>query len=107
MIATMNNLLNCHAGKVYWLALYLTGNAEDAEYVLQNTFLQLHAYLTRSPQHDVSCVRLAAIVFSEVLAILQARDLGKRVLLISQAELGAALVAREIVHRGRKRVSHK
>ncbi len=71
-ITALDSLVDRYGGKVYWLAMDFTGNADDAERVLRRTFLRIRAYVERSGQSDVSPARLGGIVCSEVFALLRA-----------------------------------
>jgi RNA polymerase sigma-70 factor (ECF subfamily) len=93
-------LLDSYAGMVYWLAWYITEDNEDAEDVLQQTFLKADSYFTKSQQIESSVAWLLGIAVSESFAKLRTRDASKLLRLSLAAEANTAFVPQEIVDWG-------
>lgn len=65
------------AGFVYWLSRYVTGNNEDAEDVLQKTFLAVESRFPEFGKNESVAMRLARIAVEESFARLRGRDASK------------------------------
>jgi RNA polymerase sigma-70 factor (ECF subfamily) len=90
-------LVNRYAGVVYWLAWYIWEDNNDAEYVLQQTFLKAHTSFGEFQRNESSLMWLLRIALSETFARLHTRGTGKLLRLALDTESEAAVVPREVV----------
>jgi len=91
------SVVDQHAEIVYWLAWYITEDNEDAEDVLQKTFLTAESSFEDLKRNESSIMRLARIAVSESFAKLRNRDAAKLLRLSLEAEADAAFVPQEVV----------
>jgi RNA polymerase sigma-70 factor (ECF subfamily) len=90
-------LLDRCAGIVYWLACYITEDNEDAEDVLQQTFLKADSDFTKSQRIEFSVAWLLEIAVSESFAKVRTRNSSKLLRLSLAAKANTAFVPQEIV----------
>ncbi len=94
------SLLDRDAGMVYWLAWYITEDNQDAEDVLQRTFLKAHSDFAQFQQNESSVTWLMRIALTEMFAKLRIRDASKLLRLSLEAEADAAFVPQEVLDWG-------
>ena len=86
-----------HAEIVYWLAWFITEDNEDAEDVLQRTFLKAHSDFAQFQQSKSSITWLLRIAVNESFAKLRNRDAGKLLRLNLEMEADVAFAPQEVV----------
>lgn len=94
--ADLAGRVDWYAGVVYWLSHYMTGDAQEAEEVLQKTFLTFQPGLTNSTKNEAVLMRLARIAIDESFAKLRDRDASQLLRLGLEAEAGEACMPQEV-----------
>jgi RNA polymerase sigma-70 factor, ECF subfamily len=94
------SLLQQYAGIVYWLAWFITDDKEEAEDVLQRTFLKVDSDFTQFQQSRSPATSLMRIALGEVFSKRRNRDAGKLRQLSLEAEAEAAFAPQEVVEWG-------
>ena len=86
-----------YAGIVYWMAWFITEDNEDAEDVLQRTFLKADLNPVSSQRSVISIVPLLQVAVNESFAKLRNRDANKLLRLRLEAGIDASFVPEEAV----------
>jgi RNA polymerase sigma-70 factor (ECF subfamily) len=94
--AAFTQLVNRYGGKVLRLAKHITQNKEDAEDVLQDTFLKAYEHLGEFQEQSKFYTWIVRIAVNESLMKLRKRRPGKIVSLDEPLDTGEETVAREI-----------
>jgi RNA polymerase sigma-70 factor, ECF subfamily len=94
--AAFTQLVNRYGSKVLRLAKHITQNKEDAEDVLQDTFLKAYEHLGEFQEHSKFYTWVVRIAVNESLMKLRKRRPGKIVSLDEPLDTGEETVAREI-----------
>ena len=89
-------LVNRYGGKVLRLAKHITQNKEDAEDVLQDTFLKAYGHLGEFQEQSKFYTWIVRIAVNESLMKLRKRRPGRIVSLDEPLDTGEETVAREI-----------
>jgi RNA polymerase sigma-70 factor (ECF subfamily) len=89
-------LVNRYGGKVLRLAKHITQNKEDAEDVLQDTFLKAYEHLGQFQEQSKFYTWIVRIAVNESLMKLRKRRPGKVVSLDEPLDTGEETVTREI-----------
>jgi RNA polymerase sigma-70 factor (ECF subfamily) len=89
-------LVNRHERKIFRLAKHITQNDEDAEDVLQNSFLKAYEHLGEFQEQSKFYTWLVRIAVNESLMRLRKRKPGRTVSLDEGVDTGEETVAREI-----------
>jgi RNA polymerase sigma-70 factor, ECF subfamily len=95
-IADPTAFVDRYAGFVYWLSLYMTGAADDAEDILQKTFLAAQSGFTGLKQNESVVMRLARIAIDESFAKLRDRDASRLLRVSLEAETQEAFVPHDV-----------
>jgi RNA polymerase sigma-70 factor (ECF subfamily) len=85
---------------VYWLAWCITEDNEDAEDVLQQTFLKADSDYAKSQQNESAVMRLVRIAVNQSFAKLRHRNASKLLRLSLEAEVDGVFAPQEIVDWG-------
>lgn len=94
--AAFNDLVRRYERKIYRLAMNITQNAEDAEDVLQETFLKAYEHLGDFQGNSKFYTWLVRIAVNEALMKLRKRKSDRTVPLDEPVETGEETVVREI-----------
>jgi RNA polymerase sigma-70 factor (ECF subfamily) len=89
-------LVNLYDRRIFRLARHITDNAEDAEDVLQETFLRAYEHLPEFQGHSKFYTWLVRIAINQALMKLRQRHHGREVSLDDPVDTGDNTVAREI-----------
>ncbi len=95
--ADIADLVDKHAGFIYWLSQYVTGDSKDAEDVLQKTFLAAQSGLTDFKQNESVVGRLARIAVDESFAKLRNHNASRLLRLSLEAETDGVFEPQEIL----------
>src|SRR5690242_2313611 len=91
-----SELLHRYEGKIFRLALHITQNREDAEDVLQETFLKAYEHLDQFQGNSKFYTWIVRIAVNQALMKLRRRKTDKSVSLDEQIDTGEDTVVREI-----------
>lgn len=94
--AAFTELVNRYERRIYRLAKHITQNDEDAEDVLQDSFLKAYQHLGEFQEQSKFYTWLVRIAVNESLMRLRKRKPGRFVSLDEQVDTGEEMVAREI-----------
>jgi RNA polymerase sigma-70 factor (ECF subfamily) len=94
--AAFTDLVNRYERKIYRLAKNITQNDDDAEDVLQETFLKAYSHLNNFEGHSKFYTWLVRIAVNEALMKLRKRKTDKTVPLDEPQDTGEDTVVREI-----------
>src|ERR1043165_1594071 len=89
-------LVRRYEGKIFRLALHITGNREDAEDVLQETFLKAYEHLDQFQGNSKFYTWIVRIAVNQALMKLRKRKTDKTVSMDETIDTGEDTVAREI-----------
>src|SRR5579864_3654987 len=89
-------LLRRYEGKIFRLALHITQNREDAEDVLQETFLKAYEHLDQFQGNSKFYTWIVRIAVNQALMKLRKRKSDRSVSLDDTIDTGEDTVAREI-----------
>ena len=92
----LTGLLRRYEGKIFRLALHITQNREDAEDVLQETFLKAFEHLDQFQGNSKFYTWIVRIAVNQALMKLRKRKSDRAVSLDEQLDTGEDTVAREI-----------
>jgi len=92
----LTGLLRRYEGKIFRLALHITQNREDAEDVLQETFLKAFEHLNQFQGNSKFYTWIVRIAVNQALMKLRKRKSDRAVSLDEQLDTGEDTVAREI-----------
>jgi len=92
----LTGLLRRYEGKIFRLALHITQNREDAEDVLQETFLKAFEHLNQFQGNSKFYTWIVRIAVNQALMKLRKRKSDRSVSLDEQLDTGEDTVAREI-----------
>src|SRR5438309_1581663 len=92
----LTGLLRRYEGKIFRLALHITQNREDAEDVLQETFLKAFEHLNQFQGNSKFYTWIVRIAVNQALMKLRKRKTDRSVSLDEQIDTGEDTVAREI-----------
>jgi RNA polymerase sigma-70 factor (ECF subfamily) len=95
-VRAFSQLVNQYERKIFRLARHITQSQEDAEDVLQETFLKAYEHLPDFQRQSKFYTWLVRIGVNESLMKLRKRKLGKTVSLDQQIDTGEETIAREI-----------
>src|SRR6202049_2813091 len=91
-----SDLIGKYERKIFRLAQHITQNREDAEDVLQETFLKAYKHLPEFEGHSKFYTWIVRIAVNEALMKLRKRKWDKTVWLDEPVTVGEGVVAREI-----------
>ncbi len=94
--AAFNDLVNKYERKIFRLAKNITNNEEDAEDVLQETFLKAYSHISGFQGNSKFYTWLVRIAVNEALMKLRKRRSDRTVSLDEGVDTGEDLVVREI-----------
>ncbi len=94
--ASFTELVNRYERKIFRLAKHITQNQEDAEDVLQDTFLKAYEHLGEFQEQSKFYTWLVRIAVNEALMKLRKRKTGKIFSLDETVDTGEETVSREI-----------
>jgi RNA polymerase sigma-70 factor (ECF subfamily) len=94
--AAFTQLVNRYNRKVFRLAKHITQNNEDAEDVLQDTFLKAYEHLGEFQEQSKFYTWIVRIAVNESLMKLRKRRAGKVVSLDEPVDTGEEMIVREI-----------
>ena len=94
--AAFTQLVNRYERKIFRLAKHITQNEEDAEDVLQDTFLKAYEHVSEFQEQSKFYTWLVRIAVNEALMKLRKRKTGKIFSLDETVDTGEENVAREI-----------
>lgn len=94
--SAFNELLRRYEGKIFRLALRITQNREDAEDVLQETFLKSYEHLDQFQGNSKFYTWLVRIAVNQALMKLRKRKSDRTVSIDEEIDTGEDTVAREI-----------
>ncbi len=94
--AAFTQLVNRYSRKVFRLAKHITQNNEDAEDVLQDTFLKAYEHLGEFQEQSKFYTWIVRITVNESLMKLRKRRAGRIVSLDEPVDTGEEMIAREI-----------
>jgi len=94
--AAFTQLVNRYERKIFRLAKHITQNEEDAEDVLQDTFLKAYEHVGEFQEQSKFYTWLVRIAVNEALMKLRKRKTGKLFSLDEAVDTGEEMVAREI-----------
>jgi RNA polymerase sigma-70 factor (ECF subfamily) len=94
--SAFNELLRRYEGKIFRLALRITQNREDAEDVLQETFLKSYEHLDQFQGNSKFYTWLVRIAVNQALMKLRKRKSDRTVSIDDDIDTGEDTVAREI-----------
>jgi RNA polymerase sigma-70 factor, ECF subfamily len=94
--AAFTQLVNRYERKIFRLAKHITQNEEDAEDVLQETFLKAYEHVGEFQEQSKFYTWLVRIAVNEALMKLRKRKTGKIFSLDETLDTGEEMVAREI-----------
>jgi len=89
-------LVNLYDRRIFRLARHITDNAEDAEDVLQETFLRAYEHMSEFQGHSRFYTWLVRIAINQALMKLRQRRHGREVSLDEPVDTGEETVTREI-----------
>ena len=92
----LTGLLRRYEGKIFRLALHITQNREDAEDVLQETFLKAFEHLDQFQGNSKFYTWIVRIAVNQSLMKLRKRKSDRAVSLDEQLDTGEDTIAREI-----------
>jgi RNA polymerase sigma-70 factor (ECF subfamily) len=98
--AAFTELVNRYARKIYRLARHITQNDQDAEDVLQETFLKAYSRLDQFQGNSKFYTWLVRIGVNEALMRLRRRRGGQTVSLDEELETGDGSIPRDIASEG-------
>jgi len=90
-------LVSQYAGFIYWLCRYLTEDSNDAEEVLQKSFLALQSGIRASQQNESIPMRLARVAVNESFAKMRARNPSKLFRLNLETKTDGDFAPQEVV----------
>ena len=91
-----SNLIQRYEGKIFRLAQHITQNREDAEDVLQETFLKAYEHLDQFQGNSKFYTWIVRIAVNQALMKLRKRKSDRSVSLDEGVDTGEDIVAREI-----------
>jgi RNA polymerase sigma-70 factor (ECF subfamily) len=94
--AAFSELVRRYEGKIFRLAQHITQNREDAEDVLQETFLKAYEHLDQFQGNSKFYTWIVRIAVNQALMKLRKRKTGKTVSLDETLDTGEDTVVREI-----------
>ena len=94
--AAFTQLVNRYSRKVFRLAKHITQNNEDAEDVLQDTFLKAYEHLDEFQEQSKFYTWIVRIAVNESLMKLRKRRAGRIVSLDEPVDTGEEMITREI-----------
>ncbi len=94
--AAFTELVNRYSRKVFRLAKHITQNSEDAEDVLQDTFLKAYEHLGEFQEQSKFYTWIVRIAVNESLMKLRKRRAGRIVSLDEPVDTGEEMITREI-----------
>jgi RNA polymerase sigma-70 factor (ECF subfamily) len=95
-IAAFSKLVEKYEGKIFRLARHITNSQEDAEDVLQETFLKAYEHLGEFQGNSKFYTWIVRIAVNESLMKLRKRKSDRSVSLDEQIDTGEDVIAREI-----------
>src|SRR6202451_47019 len=95
-LAAFNELVTRYSRKIYRLAKHITQNDEDAEDVLQETFLKAYEHLDNFQGNSKFYTWIVRIAVNESLMKLRKRKGDRTVSLDEPIDTGEEMVARQI-----------
>ena len=94
--SAFTDLVRRYEGKIFRLAQHVTQNREDAEDVLQETFMKAYEHLDQFQGNSKFYTWIVRIAVNQALMKLRRRKTSKSVSLDEQIDTGEDTVAREI-----------
>lgn len=94
--AAFSSLVNRYEGKIFRLAMNITQNREDAEDVLQESFLKAYEHLEQFQGNSKFYTWIVRIAVNQALMKLRKRKSDRSVSLDEQIDTGEDVVVREI-----------
>jgi RNA polymerase sigma-70 factor (ECF subfamily) len=95
-VAAFSELVRRYEGKIFRLATHITQNREDAEDVLQETFLKAYEHLDQFQGNSKFYTWIVRIAVNQALMKLRKRKTDKSVSIDETIDTGEDTVAREI-----------
>jgi len=95
-VKAFSDLVRRYEGKIFRLAQHITGNREDAEDVLQETFLKAYEHLDQFQGNSKFYTWIVRIAVNQALMKLRKRKTDKTVSMDETIDTGEDTVAREI-----------
>jgi RNA polymerase sigma-70 factor (ECF subfamily) len=95
-VAAFSKLVEKYEGKIFRLARHITNNQEDAEDILQETFLKAYEHLGEFQGNSKFYTWIVRIAVNESLMKLRKRKSDRSVSLDEQIDTGEDVIAREI-----------
>src|SRR5438874_13486902 len=95
-VKAFSELVRRYEGKIFRLAQHITQNREDAEDVLQETFLKAYEHLDQFQGNSKFYTWIVRIAVNQALMKLRKRKTDRSVSLDEQIDTGEDTVAREI-----------
>ncbi|MCC7341840.1 MAG: sigma-70 family RNA polymerase sigma factor, partial [Bryobacterales bacterium] len=95
-VAAFSKLVEKYEGKIFRLARHITNNQEDAEDILQETFLKAYEHLDAFQGNSKFYTWIVRIAVNESLMKLRKRKSDRSVSLDEQIDTGEDVIAREI-----------
>src|SRR5947207_13438296 len=95
-VKAFSELVRRYEGKIFRLAQHITGNREDAEDVLQETFLKSYEHLDQFQGNSKFYTWIVRIAVNQALMKLRKRKSDRSVSLDDTIDTGEDTVAREI-----------
>src|SRR5690348_5825430 len=95
-VKAFSELVRRYEGKIFRLAQHITGNREDAEDVLQETFLKAYEHLDQFQGNSKFYTWVVRIAVNQALMKLRKRKTDRSVSLDEQIDTGEDTVVREI-----------
>ena len=95
-VKAFSELVRRYEGKIFRLAQHITGNREDAEDVLQETFLKAYEHLDQFQGNSKFYTWIVRIAVNQALMKLRKRKTDKTVSMDETIDTGEDTVAREI-----------
>src|SRR6202044_1754679 len=91
-----SELVRRYEGKIFRLALHITQNREDAEDVLQETFLKAYEHLDQFQGNSKFYTWIVRIAVNQALMKLRKRKTDRTISLDEQIDTGEDMVMREV-----------
>src|SRR6476620_11340747 len=95
-VKAFSDLVRRYEGKIFRLAQHITGNREDAEDVLQETFLKAYEHLDQFQGNSKFYTWIVRIAVNQALMKLRKRKSDRAVSIDETIDTGEDTVAREI-----------
>src|ERR1044071_4368287 len=95
-VKAFSELVRRYEGKIFRLAQHITGNREDAEDVLQETFLKAYEHLDQFQGNSKFYTWIVRIAVNQALMKLRKRKSDRTISLDEQIDTGEDMVVREV-----------